>query len=105
MLRVNDNVPEIKKRARLYIVEQENIHYRVKAILNCYSRFFKYFFNVIDVPAHRVVGDKTTLICQFDMEENTLHSVKCVSLFINLINKRSFTINHPVSRRINSVEG
>jgi len=32
--------------------------------------------NTIDVPAHRVVGDKATLICQFDMEGDTLYSVK-----------------------------
>ena len=28
------------------------------------------------MPAHRVVGDKATLICQFDMEGDTLYSVK-----------------------------
>ena len=32
--------------------------------------------NTIDVPAHRVVGDKAELICQFDMEGDTLYSVK-----------------------------
>ena len=32
--------------------------------------------NTIDVPAHRVVGDKATLVCQFDMEGDTLYSVK-----------------------------
>ena len=45
--------------------------------------FFFYFsgivslsLNTIDVPAHRVVGDKAELICQFDMEGDTLYSVK-----------------------------
>ena len=28
------------------------------------------------MPAHRVVGDKATLICQFDMQGDTLYSVK-----------------------------
>ena len=32
--------------------------------------------NTIDVPAHRVVGDTATLICKFDMEGDTLYSVK-----------------------------
>ena len=32
--------------------------------------------NTIEVPPHKVVGDKAVLICQFDMEGDTLYSVK-----------------------------
>ncbi len=40
------------------------------------SGTFSLTLSTIDVPAHRVVGDKATLICQFDMEGDTLYSVK-----------------------------
>ena len=32
--------------------------------------------NTVDVPAHREVGGRAKLICQFDMEGDTLYSVK-----------------------------
>ena len=50
------------------------------ALLNFFSSWFtgtsSLKLNTIDVPAHRVVGDKATLVCQFDMEGDTLYSVK-----------------------------
>lgn len=42
----------------------------------CFAGILSLTLNTIDVPAHRVVGDKATLICQFDMEGDTLYSVK-----------------------------
>lgn len=30
----------------------------------------------IEVPSHRVVGDKAKLVCKFSMEGDTLYSVK-----------------------------
>ena len=45
-------------------------------ILFYFSGIVSLSLNTIDVPAHRVVGDKAELICQFDMEGDTLYSVK-----------------------------
>ena len=52
---------------------------KVRIILNLnfyFSGIVSLSLNTIDVPAHRVVGDKAELICQFDMEGDTLYSVK-----------------------------
>ena len=45
-------------------------------IYHVFSGIVSLTLNTIDVPAHRVVGDRATLICQFDMEGDTLYSVK-----------------------------